>query len=86
MKEMPKEKLIELADKHIALYAGRVEQQRVGRPGWKNINVEETAAYLGLWTDAKQRMLAGEELTPPQLGEIQDAIESGDYDELLGMS
>lgn len=83
MKEIPKEKLVELADKHIARFERLIVlAEEAGHPG---IRPSECAVYRDLWADAKRRLLAGEELSPPQLGEIQDAIECGDYDELLGL-
>lgn len=83
MKTIPKEKLVELADKHIAHF-GRlvVLAEEAGHPG---IRPSECRVYRDLWADTKRRLLAGEELSPPQLGEIRDAIECGDYDELLGL-
>lgn len=83
MKKIPKEKLVELADKHIARFVRLIE---AGKAGHRAVRVDECEGYRDLWTDTKRRLLAGEELSPPQLGEIQDAIECGDYDELLGLA
>lgn len=83
MKEIPKEKLVELAHKHLVHFARLID---AGKAGNTSVRVEECEVYAELWADAARRLLAGEELTPPQLGEIQDAIECGDYDELLGLS
>ncbi len=83
MKEIPKDKLVELADAHIARF-GRlvVLAEEENHPG---IRTSECRVYLNLWTDAKRRLLTGQELDPSQRDEIQDAIECGDYDELLGL-
>ncbi len=82
MKTIPKEKLVELADKHIAHFGRLIDDSEAGRHG---IGPSECRVYRDLWADTKRRLLAGEELSPPQLGEIWDAIECGDYDELLGL-
>lgn len=82
LKTIPKEKLVELADKHIAHFGRLIE---AGKAGHRGVRVDECEGYRDLWTETRRRLLADEELSPPQLGEIQDAIECGDYDELLGL-
>lgn len=84
MKTIPKEKLVELADRHIARFERLIVlAEEAGHPG---IRPSECRDYRDLWTDTKRRLLAGEELSPPQLCEIQDAIECGEYDGLLGLA
>lgn len=80
--DVSKEKLVELADAHIRLYMSRVD---AGRRGARGINLPECEAYLSLWRGTRATLLADEELSARQLDEIQDAIDCGDYDELLGL-
>lgn len=82
--DIPTEKLVELANRHIARFGGFVEAAKAGRPGYR---LGECEGYLVLWIDVKTKLLGPgvEALSVGQLAEIQDAIECGDYDALLGL-
>jgi len=72
------EQLRKLAKAHIRQYENRLASDS------KYVNRDECAAYLALWKDVEanaDKALVG--FSKETLMEIQDAIDSGDYDDLL---
>lgn len=79
-----------LAEAHRRHFAS---QLRAGGMGDRSVNLAETAWYLGVWIAAahitgvaRTADEARERLTEEAKAEMQDAIDSGDYDTLLADS
>lgn len=71
------EQIVKIAGLHVTVYTHRVS---IGKEGFRGINLPECEYYLALWQDVVDRK--GVDLTPAQLNELQDAIDSGDYDHI----
>jgi hypothetical protein len=69
--------ILALADAHIRHYQG-MQSVNATRTG---IRLGEVNAYLGIWTSVREKR--GLELSYVEKSEIVDAIDCGDYDELL---
>jgi hypothetical protein len=72
-----------LADAHVNHFSNLLRRAKEGLPG---IREKECEMYLGIWQEA-QRLITNEDwkerLGPAAKRELNDAIESGDYDKLL---
>jgi hypothetical protein len=77
MTTLTKEKVLKLAESHIKMY-----ERRIAHPS-PPVNVEQCQYYLRIWQSIKEK--GGENLIPVERGEILDAIDSGEYDRLLGI-
>ncbi len=73
--------IILLANHHIDRYANMLAFWRRGEKG---INAEETYRYLFIWQDIKDK--EGLDLTDAEMGEVIDAVMSGDFDSLIGIT
>jgi hypothetical protein len=81
MKTTP-DKIVRVAEKHITLYTHRVRLgEEVGGIRGKNINVSECKKYLAIWTSIKNK--GGQNLTPEEVIEVEDAYDSGNYDDIF---
>lgn len=69
--------VLALAAAHIGHYAEQIELCSRG------VNVPECRYYLRLWTEIRTAVLRGRGLGSEQLGELHDAVTSGDYSMLL---
>lgn len=68
---------LSLAAAHIGHFAEQIEL--CGR----GVNVPECRYYLTLWTEVRTAVLRGRELGSEQLGELHDAVTSGDFESYL---
>lgn len=66
-----------LADAHVKMYEGRI------RSGAAHVNISETTQYLALWEETGRRNSTGETLASRQENEIEDAIECGEFRDIL---
>lgn len=69
------EKLLKLADKHIQLYERRLAS------GSPVVNAAKCHAYLIIWKSIKEKK--GVDLSELERQEIVEALDSGEYDDLL---
>jgi hypothetical protein len=78
------ETIKKIADSHIEMYGKRL------RSNHRFVNVEETSKYLEIWKSIKLQcenaLAAGQTsilLEGIELGEVVDAIDTGDYDDIM---
>jgi hypothetical protein len=83
--DIPNEKMLELAGSHVSHF------QNLIRRG-QGIRIDECEMYLDIWRSVELKVnralrdgRALDNLSVEESGEIQDAINCGDYDELLGI-
>jgi len=72
---MKAENIVKLADEHIALYERRIAS------GSRFVRVDECQNYLSIWKSIKAK--GGVGLSVEEASEVNDAIDSGEYDHLL---
>lgn len=70
-----KEQILQIAEKHIVRFTRWLEAPSQG------VRVEECKTYLKLWQNVKAK--GGENLSKAEISELQDALDSGDYDDLI---
>jgi hypothetical protein len=78
--------LIALAQSHIRRYDNLIAAANSGHPG---IRVDECVEYLRIWTDTLSSAQEGrvfDSMSGLSKWEVRDAIESGEYDEMLGVT
>lgn len=75
MADITPEQIVKIADKHIAWFQGLIDNKS------PHANVIECKAFLSLWQGTKAK--GGKNLSMEQLGELHDAISSGEYDDIL---
>ncbi len=80
MKTTP-DKVVRVAEKHIRLYENRILIKETDSPGAKNINLEECKRYLRIWLSIKSK--GGQNLTAEEVDELEDAYNSGEYDDIF---
>lgn len=68
-----------VAELHVRLYTTRVERAKAGSQGF---NLAECEKYLRIWKSIVAKK--GSNLNEEEVGEIVDAFESGDYDDIFG--
>ena len=66
-----------LADKHVRMYAARIE---AGKRGSKQVNIADCERYLAIWRSIAEKGM-GPKLTQEELHELWDAVESGELDD-----
>ncbi len=77
-KKLTPAQLNTLADKHIERFTDMINSRN------RHVNVQECRAYLVIWHSIKLKLAAGHtDLSPEERREIREAVESGDYDDLL---
>jgi hypothetical protein len=69
--------VLSIAAAHIGHFAEQLERCGSG------VNHAETRYYLELWREIRTAVSRGRELGSEQLGELHDAVTSGDYEALL---
>lgn len=69
------EQVCKIADKHITMYLNRIKSKA------RHVNIVECQMYLSIWQGVKAK--GGKELTHQELGELLDAISSGEFDDIL---
>lgn len=72
--------ILKLAEDHVSRYNRMLSSWIDNRNAC--IRPDECLSYLGIWMNIQNK--GGRELTALELNEVRDAIESGDYDGLLG--
>jgi hypothetical protein len=72
--------LSRIATSHVRHYEQLLEQHRAGVRG---VRPEECEALLAVWRDARARIESGTPLDARGVHELEDALESGDYDHAL---
>jgi hypothetical protein len=72
------EQVIKLADWHIAHYDEMIQR------GGPDVRIHEARMYREIWLAAKIAVESGKPIPAPALSEIDEAIESGEFDVLLG--
>lgn len=95
-RDVPADKLLALANAHVKRFGIMVHNAREGARG---IRLDECEHYLYIWSDLQQKVnnaiVSREEgvliesvrvdLDEEEENEVQDAIDCGDYDQLLGL-
>jgi hypothetical protein len=72
-----------LTDAHCRMYENRIRRANEGARG---IRVDECQVLLGIWQSIEGKLQQGNwrlRLTKDEVAEIQDALDSGEYDALL---
>lgn len=75
MADVTPEQIVKIADKHITWYQNLIAK------GGTGVRVAECRQYLTIWHGTKAK--GGKGLSREQLGELHDAISSGEYDDIL---
>lgn len=82
MKTTP-DKIVRVAEKHITMYTHRIRlgtEERDSIRG-RSINVPDCKKYLVIWESIKTK--GGQNLSREELNEVEDAYDSGDYDNIF---
>lgn len=84
--QLTREQIAKLADAHVEHYRSMIDRGKAGDP---SIRVVECVALREVWSGVRE-LAASVDFHPAQLNaamrwEIADAVESGDYDEMLGI-
>lgn len=80
MTTLTEDQLRKLTEAHIGHFRALI---RRGYDGDKSVRMGECLRYVILWRSIQTKAYKG--LTDREIGEIRDALTSGDYDELLGI-
>jgi hypothetical protein len=78
--DIPADKIVMLAEKHITLYKNRIES------GSRYILVQECEQYLKTWESIKKKQGVYADLVQAEKTEVMDAAYSGSFDGLLGIT
>lgn len=76
LKDVTSEQIVKVAEKFVLMYEKRVEAAKTGHG--KFVNLGECEMYLSLWKSVVNKK--GENLSPQEKREVEDAYYSGEFD------